>query len=157
MENVKLSAPWNEYINQLKALFEHDEDIDVSDEAEQNVIILVKSEDKYEALTHLIPTEKKFGNVSLHITIVPTNLGEKDPRYYLKKLFKGNEEVNRMIDVEVGTNVMTFIEFKKNVVQYYNDNLGDLHGNKTTVMEQIAKEVFEEINGVNFCTDNGRG
>ena len=50
---------------------------------------------------------------------------------------------------------MTFVEFCKYVVQYYNDNLGDLHGNRTTVMEQIAREVFDDVSGVYFCTDNG--
>ena len=154
MEKVKLSPPWEEYVRKVTSLFAEDSEIDV--EAKDMVMtIRVDNTDKYEALTHLLPETKEFGNVSLSIRIVPANTLEKTNKDYIKDLFKGNGSVTRIQEETVGTNPMTFVEFCKYVVQYYNDNLGDLHGNRTTVMEQIAREVFDDVSGVYFCTDNG--
>lgn len=154
MKSFTLSAPWYEYANKLKVLFENDEDIvvDIQDDA---VRIRVANTDKYEALTHLLPEAKKFGNVTYKIIIIPANKGELTTRDYLRNLFKGNEAVHRIEDIVMGSNPMTFIEFEKEVIQYYNDNLSDLHGNCTTVLEQVAREVFDNQDGVYFCTDNG--
>jgi hypothetical protein len=52
------------------------------------------------------------------------------------------------------TNPITYVIFKKEVVQYYDDNLGDAHGNRTTLYEQIANQIFEDREGIYFCTDN---
>lgn len=153
MENVKLSPPWDEYVKKITHLFEQDDDIHICNK-DRELDIYVDNTDKYEALTHLFPEEKVFGNVSLAIKIIPANEKEKTTRDYIKNLFKGNCAVTNIEDVSVGTNTMTFIEFEKVIVQYYNDNLADLHGNRTTVMEQIAREVFDNIDGVYFCTDN---
>ena len=156
MDNVKLSPPWYEYVNKIKALFDADEDIIVSfNEAAVELILRVDNTDKFEALSHLLPAEKDFGGQKLKITMVPANDAAKDNRQYLKDLFKGNPNVTRIEDVTGPiTNSMTFIEFERDVIQYYNDNVADLHGNRTTVLEEIAREVFTDRDGVFFCTDN---
>lgn len=153
MENVKLSPPWEEYMKKIMCLFDEDSDITV-EPGNMELVIKVENTDKYEALIHLLPEKKEFGNVSLVIKIIPANIGEKQKKDYIRDLFKGNEAVASIRDISVGTNPMTFIEFEKEVIQYYNDNLGDLHGNRTTVMEQIAREIFEDTAGVYFCTSN---
>ena len=48
---------------------------------------------------------------------------------------------------------MTYVVFKKEVVQYFNDSLGDIHGVCSTLMQDIAKDIFEDTEGVYFCTD----
>lgn len=153
MSELKLSAPWEEYVSKIRALFEQDDEITFKYE-NMVLTIYVDNTDKYEALTHLLPEKKIFGNVALDIKVVPANDGVKDDRYYLKNLFKNNTAVTTITDISIGTNPMTFIEFEKRVVQYYVDNAADLHGNRTTVFEEIAREVFENKNGVYFCTDN---
>lgn len=158
MDKVKLSPPWAEYVRKLEQLFKEDDQIIVEynkkDADENKVIIKVDSTDKYEALINLLPTEKNFSGVVLNIDIIPSNT-LKDSRYYIKKLFEGNKAVTRIENVQVASNPMTYIEFRKAVVQYYNDNLGDLNGNKSTLMENLARDVFEKSDGVFFCTNSG--
>lgn len=156
MKELKLSPPWNEYANKIKILFEKDSDININYDKDNIVLSLyVDNTDKAVALNHLLPEEIDFGGQKMKIRIVPTN-AEKNIRQYMKDLFKGNPIVNRIEDVTGPiSNPMTFVEFRKEIVQYYNDNIGDLHGNRTTVIEEIAREVFEKKDGVFFCTDNG--
>jgi hypothetical protein len=42
--------------------------------------------------------------------------------------------------------------FEKKVVQFFNDQLDDINGNKSTLYQDIAKDVFEKHEGVYFCT-----
>ena len=50
------------------------------------------------------------------------------------------------------TNPLTYVVLKKEVVQFFNDNLNDIHGLETTLYQTIAKDVFDGT-GVFFCTD----
>lgn len=154
MEKVKLSPPWEEYSRKIMALFDKDDEIHI-EKKDMELIIRVDNTDKYEALMHLLPETIEFGNVILTVKIIPANIGEKKTKDYIRTLFKGNNSVTNIQEVNVGTNPMMFVEFQKEVIQYYNDNLGDLHGNRTTVMEQIAREVFDDVDGIYFCTSNG--
>jgi hypothetical protein len=156
MEKVKLSPPWDGYAHEIAVLFEKDDSIKVKyDQNVPKITIWVDDTDKYEALSALLPNEKDFGGQKLEIQIVPANIkdDEKDAKYYLKKLFKGNNAVTDIVDVTMGAAPVTYIEFEKEVIQYYNDNLADLHGNKSALMEDIARDVFEDVAGVFFCTD----
>lgn len=156
MEKIKLSPPWNEYVSKIKILFEKDSEIKIKYDQDAVVLSLfVDSTDKVNALGHLLPTEIDFGGQKLGIKIVPAN-NEKGVQQYIKDLFKGNPIVNRIEDITGPiSNQMTFVEFRKQIVQYYNDNIGDLHGNRTTVLEEVAREVLGNKDGVFFCTDNG--
>ena len=156
MENVKLSPPWDEYARKLTALFAQDEEIHIKyKENENKLSIFVDNADKYEALTKLIPSEKDFGGHILNIEIVPANVSDeqKDNRYYLKKLFRGNDAVSEIKDAEIGAAAVTYIEFEKEVVQFWNDNLADLHGVKSTLMEDIARDIMPETTNVFYGTD----
>lgn len=157
MEKIKLSPPWVEFVREIQALFEKDPDIKMDyDEDNMDLRFFVSDSGKYEALINLLPEHKMFGNVPLKITIVPSNTESHDARYYMKKLFAGNKSVTDIQDVTgVTTNPMTFIVFEKKVVQFWNDNLGDLNGMKSTIMEQVARDVFGSMDGVFFCTDTG--
>jgi hypothetical protein len=156
MEKVKLSPPWDGYAREMAVLFEQDDSIKVKyDHEVPKITIWVDDTDKYEALSALLPSEKDFGGQKLEIQIVPANIkdDEKDAKYYLKKLLKGNNAVTDNVDVTMGAAPVTYIEFEKEVIQYYNDNLADLHGNKSALMEDIARDVFTDVTGVFFCTD----
>lgn len=156
MNKIKMSPPWIGYVNKVKKLFEKDPAIRVEyNEGAMNLCIYVDDSDKYEALSNLLPEEKIFGGVALAITIIPANTKQnKDYRYYLKKLFRDNNAVDKIRDITVSSNPMTFIVFEKEVVQYWNDNLGDINGITSTLMEQIARDVFEDADGVFFNTND---
>lgn len=156
MANVKLSSPWDEYVRKLKAFFAQDQDIKIEyKEQEDKINIWVDDTDKYEAMTKLIPAEKDFGGHKILTEIIPANMLEieKDKKYYLKKLLKGNEAVSEIVDTKMGAASVSYIEFEKEVIQFWNNNLGDLHGIKSTLMEDIAREIFDGIEGVFFGTD----
>ena len=42
--------------------------------------------------------------------------------------------------------------FAKEVVQYWNDSLSDPYGKVSTLYQDIAKDIFEDTDGVMFCT-----
>ena len=79
------------------------------------------------------------------------------PAYLLfHTAFNGNPILNRTIVVEgIFSNRFIYVEFKPEIVQFYNDNLGDLNGNVTTIYEAIARHIFNEnpnLKGIFYCT-----
>ena len=49
--------------------------------------------------------------------------------------------------------ILTYVVFKHEVVQYWNDNLGDAHGLCSTFYQEITKDIFSEQERIFFCTD----
>jgi len=168
MAKINLVAPWDEYYNEMIAFFAEDPDVTILYESEaKNIKVLVQDPAKAEALMYLLNSEVDFGGVTLLITVVPANEVISD----IKKCFSNanNEEdyttlykrslidndlfaYTKTIENMMGFNAV-FVVFKKKVVQYYSDNLGDLNGMKSTLAENIARDIFVPHNGVFFCTD----
>ena len=155
MKTVKLSSPWVQYVNKINALFERDPEIKlVYDNDKVELKLFVEDNSKAEAITSILPAEKTFGNVILKITVVPANTEDSISARFTKA-FKGNPILKDMIVVQdVFTNPVTYCVFEKKVVQYYDDNLGDPHGLKSTLYQDLASEIFEKHDGVLFCTAN---
>lgn len=71
-----------------------------------------------------------------------------------KAAFEGNAAFNYLETVEgVFTNPISYVVFANEVVQFFNDDLNDIHGLKSTLYEDIARDVFEKKDGMCFCTD----
>ena len=111
---------------------------------------------------YLLPFEKEFGNVTLDIIIIPSNHNavEKVDLTTAKEYFEAafeNNPVFAFTHVVQGifTNTLTYVVFKNRVVQFFADNLNDIHGNISTLYQELAKDVFNKdvIPGVLFCTD----
>ena len=158
MENtIKMAPPWVTYANALMAMFEKDPDIKVTyDNENLGVKLYVNGSAKADALTKLLPAEKAFGNVTLKISVVPANDNPEDMVKLFRDAFFGNEAVTDIwtAPMEVTqSNPLTYVIFRKEVVQYYNDDLSDAHGNRNTLYQEIAKEIFEDHQGIFFCTD----
>ena len=155
MAKVNLVAPWNEYYEELKAFFAEDREVTILyDEEAKNIKVLVQDPLKAEALTGLLAGEKEFGSTKLVITVVPANKPDTRIKSTLASLKENEGLFSYVHEVEnvMGFNAV-FIVFRKKVVQYYNDNLGDLNGMKSTLAESIARDIFIPNNGVFFCTD----
>ena len=168
MAKVNLVAPWDEYYNEMVAFFAEDPDVMVLyDTEEKHIKVLVRTQHKAEALTYLLNSEVDFGGVKLLITVVPANEVMKDVKLFFKtanneenynieychalngnELFSSTRTIKNMMGFDA-----VFVVFQKKVVQYYNDNLGDLNGMKSTLAEYIARDIFAVHNGVFFCTD----
>lgn len=156
MARIRKSAPWVDYYYELEAMFKEDPEVKVVyDEDNYEVKLFVDSMTKANALAELLPMEKKFGNVTMQVVIIPANKKLDGVRAYVwKAVFEGNPIVNKIETVEgIFTNPITYIVFRKDVVQYFNDDLGDYYGQCSTLYQEIAKDIFEEHEGVFFCTD----
>lgn len=164
MANVKLAAPWTTLYREFQAFFKNDAGVKVVyDEHGPAVKLYVEDPAKAEALTQLLPESRSFGNVTMKITVVPANgaqsLMATDDISLLKIALKGNNAVSQIVNVPSGVmgNPLCYIAFKKEVVQFFNDNLSDLHGLTSTLFETIANDIFTEHNGICFCTDATAG
>lgn len=153
---LKLSPPWVEYWQQLNVMFGDDPEIELGYlEEEGKIVMRVDNPTKAEALSKLLPEEVHFGNVVLKIVVVPAN-EVKSKGNLFNDAFQGNPHFAYVAESAPGTAFqMTYVVFKKEVAQYWNDNLGDIHGNTNTLYQNIASNLFNRegfASGVCFCT-----
>ena len=126
--------------------------VDVSfDEIDGGTEVESILQQKAEALQTLLPFSKAFGNVTVFINIIPCNTGKTINHNIFEKAFKGNPAFAYTVDSEKLP--IHYVVFKNKVVQYFNDALNDAHGVRSTLYQEIAKNVFGEVNGTYFCTD----
>lgn len=156
---MTMIAPWIDFYREVEALFKNDPSVRVLYNDEQKELRLyVDDSNKAYALTEVMPIDKVFGNVKLDISIIPANSLPKSARIkaedYFTHIFKNNPI---LIDIQtvygVFSNPITYVVFRKEVVQYFNDDLGDINGLRSTLWQDIANDVFTEAHGVYFCTD----
>ena len=155
MRSAKLSPPWVSFYRKLCALFAKDPDVSIDfDEDALEVKLKVDGADKADALSQLLPCKKPFGNVTLTITVIPSNkIGARKIDLF-SKAFDGNRAVSEIITLtnEYGDK-NDFVVFDSEVVQFFNDDISDVYGNCSTLYQDIAREVFDG-SGVFFCTEN---
>ena len=154
---MKLAAPWITFYHEMEAMFGGDPEIrvelDDSDEDEMIIKLYVDNQTKAEALEKLLPMEKKFGNVSVYIEVIPSNEEDSKVRLF-QKAFENNPAFKFIYSVDgVGLFPANYVVFENKVVQFFNDELNDIHGNKSTLYQEIAKDIFENHEGIYFCTD----
>ena len=153
-EKVGLSSPWTEFYREVKELFGLDPEIRIAyDESNYVISLYVSNGDKAEALTKLLPDTVEFGNVSVKICVIPPNLGDIGVTDILKKAFDKNPVLSYIRSVKLFETDVNYVVFKNKVVQYFNDDLSDVNGLKSTLYETIAADVFKDLPGVYFCTD----
>lgn len=153
LEKVNLSAPWITFVHEVEALFENDSEVNVRFDSEKNELkLMVASGDKADALTQLLPAEKNFGSVTLKIAVVPAN-NLLQGVGLIEAAFRGNPALAYTFEADTPMGHMEYAVFSKKVVQFFNDQLDDISGNKSTLYQDIAKDVFE-TSGVFFCTDS---
>lgn len=164
MAKIKLSAPWDTYYEQVKALFGDDPEIHiVFDEEKKDLKLYVDTFTKANALQNLFPIEKEWGGVTMAITVIPPNKestfkivrnGEMTSKEIIEYAFCGNPHFVECIDVDFPLwSGFIYVMFKNEVIQYYTDDLGDLNGMTSTLAQNIAKEIFEPVDGVYYCTE----
>ena len=157
MATIRLSAPWYTYYQELEILFRRDPEVRVlyDDEAKE-ISLYVDNSVKAFALTELLPTEKTFGNIVLKIMVIPKNgvTAPKSKLLLFEDAFRGNPSVSYTKKMDsMGAFDFCYIVFRHEVVQYFNDNLGDVNGMCSTLYENIARRIFGNRDNVYFCTD----
>ena len=156
MSNLKFSAPWFNYFREIESLFGQDPEITIRYiEKPLTIKMYVDNVVKADAISQLLPTEKVFGEIIVRIKVLPSNKVSVSKAALFKNAFENNPVFSEMIDIDgVMTNPIHYCVFKKEVVQYWNDNLADPHGNMSTLYQNIAEDIFDDTDGVIFCTDN---
>lgn len=155
MENIKMVSPWIGYYKEIKSLFQEDYTVKVKyDDSKNTIKLYVEDEEKADALAQLLPNRKVFGNITVNIDVIPANKVETPRIDLFRKAFEGNGAVAYIETVDnVSSNAFHFVVFQPEIVQYYNDDLSDINGLRSTLYQDIAKEIFGEREGIYFCTD----
>ena len=154
MENIHIAPPWVQFTNALRAMFIKDPDVVVVyDNTTVKTKVLVANTPKAEALEKLLPSSRTFGDVELKIEVVPANEDGEDMRGLLLTAFAGNPVLKRMVSCEDGAFHMTYALFEKDVVQYYNDNMGDPIGMTHRLYQDIARDIFPGVDNIFFTTE----
>ena len=155
MSKLNLSAPWVIFYKEIEALFRQDPEVKVEFDENTNAIRLyVDSGEKAEALARLLPAERTFGNVTVSVTVVPSNKLKADRLGLFQAAFKGNPAFAYAKTVEGTLGLsLSFVVFKREVVQFFTDNLKDVAGNRSTLYQELAADVFGEEAGGFFCTE----
>lgn len=93
--------------------------------------------------------------MNLKITVIPANANKESSISLFQKAFAGNPILNYIEGTEdTFSNYLYYFVFRNEVVQYFNDNLADIHGLESTLYQTLANEIFEgRHEGVLFCTD----
>lgn len=158
MAKLKLQSPWIQFYDEIEVFFKEDPEVLVIyDEDEYEIRLYVDDPQKAEALTNVLPSEKQYGNITLKVTVIPSNDTAVGDIPIIKsdilQALSGNPIVEDFkVVTGIFANDIVYVVFRKEVVQYFNDNLGDANGNCSTLYQDIAKRIFNEIPGVYFCT-----
>lgn len=167
MASTKLSAPWVKLYKEIQALFKEDDGVKVIfDETEKEIKLYVEDYKKAVALAALLEGDRIYGNVIVTITVYPADgwaNDEDEPMFdsgdtiaLYEAAFDGNEALSYIKASELPFwDGIIYVVFKNKVVQYFNDDIGDVNGNCSTLYQEIAKDVFmySARDGVYFCTD----
>lgn len=150
---TKLSPPWVEYAEKLHILFASDPDVGVECKDDAKIVtIRVNGTRKADALSRLIPQTVAFGNVTLNVKVVPANEKES-PADLLRTAFAGNPAVEGVetYDGPLG-NPLVFCVCARDPVDVPCDNMADPNGNRTMLVETLAREVVGDRASAFFCT-----
>lgn len=152
---MRLSSPWEIYHKQIVALFQEDDEIKVTfDEENYEIKLFVDNGRKVDALAKLLPAEKQFGNVTVKISVVPANDGEEETKAKLiEEAFSGNPALRYIYNAQTPFGDFDYVVFEGRVVQYFNDDMRDINGNKSTLYQDLAKEIIGEEANLCFCTE----
>ena len=158
-DKLKLSAPWITYAHEFEALFGNDPNVKVvyNDGDDKEITLFVQGSEKADALMQILPAKKDFGNVSVKVTVRPANDDTYVPSKadLIAKAFDGNPVLSNIVDT--GPNVAfpaTYFVFANKVVQYYNDQMDNPYGVKSTLYENIARDILDDGSvGIYYTTD----
>ena len=151
---MKLVSPWVNFFREIEALFAKDNEVRVvMNEEVPEVKIFVENARKADAIAYLLPEEKDFGNVKLKITVVPANDGIQSKFDAIQEAFIGNPVLSYVWQAKTPFGEFDYVVFDADVVQYFNDDMRDVNGNKSTLYQEIAKDVIGEDANLCFCTE----
>ena len=152
--NLKLSPPWCTYYSEITAMFANDEGVKVKvDDSKKTVSLFVEDADKADALSQILVTEKNFGNVNVSVNVIPADTVGGSNLTLFERAFKGNSALSFTTEDQKGLFSMAYVVFVPEIVQFFNDDLSDVHGLASMLYADIARDIFRADLNVSFCTD----
>ena len=155
---VKLANPITEMANKIQALLAYDGRVimDEFDYNEHALWVYVSDPDVCEAYKFFLKRKYEFGGLVLDVKLFSTYQGKVEevgePTYDIKEdekvrlfnlLFKGGLEPNYKSAVDQYGTRWDFFEFPPMGISYQADDLQNIRGVKTTLAEELVKEVFD--------------
>lgn len=154
---VGLSSPWITYYRKINALFGVDPDLDVkyNDDTDDTKTISIESTNTFKimALEKLLKPSVTFGNITVSVKCLVKNDEKEAVSALFKTAFSGNPHLSDIIDKKVIAVDETFVLFKKEVIQFFNDDCTDYFSNWNGLAEDILRTVMNEGILVNIGTD----
>lgn len=156
-KEVGISSPWMTYYKKLVALFGDDPELEVSwkeEGAEKSVIIASTNTFKIMALEKLLDPKITFGNITLTVKCLVKDGSEDSASAIFRTAFAGNPHISEVIDQKtMGCIEQTFVLFKPEVIQFFNDDITDYYGNWNGLAEDLMRDVIkQEFVNVNIGT-----
>ena len=159
-KNVKLSPPWFTVHRMAKALFGNDPQIDIRDLSDETdgqyvYIMVVNDEKKASAIKAILKNPVELGNTTVKACIYGPNENEVQDLNSLdidvyQTAFSGNPIFEKTVLDQKGFYKIGYCVFKKEVIQFWNDDLSDYLGNYSGLASDIAREILNS-DGVQFC------
>lgn len=154
-QELKLSPPWITYYNEVKALFGQDPNVRVEFDKEGcKLKLFVAGSDKCNAIRSLLPENISFGNVQLTIMVIPQLLENPSNIDLLGMAFVNNPVLKYTATAETMFGKKYYAVFQKDIAQFFNDEMNDLHGVRSMLYADVAKDVFTGVDDVLFNTDS---
>lgn len=160
MAKLGLVSPLVELYNEINTLFGEDPQIVVLfDEDEHEIKLYVNDYGKAVAISQILTQEKTFGKTKVKVTVIPANnTGEPETNdltvtVYDRAFFENPHYLRSEVLGKQSPFEFTYVVFENEVLQYYTDNIGDVHGFRSTLAENIARDILVEKPGVFYCTD----
>ena len=153
---LKLSPPWITILHEFEALFDGDPEIAINyDNSIPKITVATNNGDKATALLELLPEGFTLGNIELEIDVDGpfTNRAFTSNKELIEVAFSRNPSFAYCEAVDGIVASFTYVVFKNCVVQFFNDNLDDIHGVTSTLYEDIARDILVDIPSVVYNTD----
>jgi len=159
---VKLSPPWYTYHRKVLAMFGRDPEVTVKelgtdDEINYSYFILVSNKEKAQAIKALLINPVELGDITVTAYIFgpdensEVGAADLDDAELVENALKGNPIFDSIKDRQLAFFHFCYCIFKKEVIQFWNDDLGDYYGNMNCLAEDLARELFKGVL-VQFCT-----
>jgi hypothetical protein len=97
--------------------------------------------------------------VKVKISVIPankpnnSNIIKNSNVSLFKRAFKNNDILSYTTEDQKGLFTMSYIVFKPEIVQFFNDDLTDINGLASMLYNQIAYDIFRPELNVSYCID----
>jgi len=156
--NLKLSPPQYTYFNFIKHAIGHDDCLEVLEmqetvEGDYLIQIEVQGRRKARALAAILELHKPISNFNVYIEILNNGQPVEPQEDYetmrdFIAMFKTALNTNCYFEsVKVGQTLagspLIFLIFKKDVIQFFNDDLSDFYNNYNGVVAHVFREILK--------------